>query len=223
MNKTIVLAFAAVIAVVLLGVWYWSEDEVGEVVATTPTSTPPIAVVKDTKIYRDVELGYSVTLPTIISLTTDENKYRIETLYAYEGKGPEESIMGVQFTIPSAMATGTNLSNDTYISIEHLEKGEECNAAAFLSVPDLASETLNDGVVTYSVASSSEAAAGNRYEEYVYALPDTDPCLAVRYFIHSTALENYDEGTVVAFNRTKLFADFDTIRKSLLVSEVVAP
>jgi len=46
-----------------------------------------------------------------------------------------------------------------------------------------------------------EGAAGNRYEEQVWALKDSSPCFAVRYFIHSTVVENYPEGTVIEFDK----------------------
>ena len=74
---------------------------------------------------------------------------------------------------------------------------------------------MNDGGVTYSVASTTDAGAGNRYEEQVYALAGANPCIAVRYFIHTTELGNYPAGTRVAYDRAALLAQFDAIRHSL--------
>ncbi|MEP2120256.1 hypothetical protein, partial [Bauldia litoralis] len=71
----------------------------------------------------------------------------------------------------------------------------------------------------YSVASLSDAGAGNLYDETVYALVGTSPCLAVRTFIHSTNLANYDPGTITAFDEGALTAQFDAIRKTLIVGQ----
>ena len=69
--------------------------------------------------------------------------------------------------------------------------------------------------MTYSVASSTGAAAGNRYEETVYALPGTNHCIAVRYFIHYGVIENYPVGLVREFDKKSLLKEFDTIRRTL--------
>ncbi|MCA9730335.1 MAG: hypothetical protein KC729_21825, partial [Candidatus Eisenbacteria bacterium] len=76
-------------------------------------------------------------------------------------------------------------------------------------------ETL-DGV-SYSVASRREAAAGNRYEETVYAIRGTRPCVAVRTLIHYGVIENYPPETH-AFDREALGATLDRMRKSLVLA-----
>jgi hypothetical protein len=50
----------------------------------------------------------------------------------------------------------------------------------------------------------------------VYALKGTKPCIAVRYFIHSTSIGNYDPNAGVReFDREALLGAFDQIRRSL--------
>ncbi len=215
MNKSFVFLFVALI-VVGVGVWYWSTRQSSDVV-TVPITTQPSTEVPATRVYKDATLGYSITFPTALSSTTNDALYRVETLYTYTGMRPGTSIPGVKFTIPRAMTTGTNLSPDSYLSVEHLVKGQACDAVAFIGIPNVKSQTIREGTLTYSFASSSGAAAGNRYEESVFALPNTSPCIAVRYFVHYGAIENYDASTTKAFNQVRLFADFDTIRKSLVV------
>ena len=61
------------------------------------------------------------------------------------------------------------------------------------------------------------AGAGNFYEEEVWAIPDTNPCIAIRYFIHSTNIYNYTPGAVKEFDRQKLINQFDEIRRSLIL------
>jgi len=66
-------------------------------------------------------------------------------------------------------------------------------------------------------ARRTEAAVGNRYEETVYAMPGTSPCVAVRYFIHWTIIENYPPGAVTAFDRQALLDRFDAMRGTLVL------
>lgn len=206
-----------IVALILIvaGSYYWFSRQSDDVLVEVPTEQPATAV--PANVYKDDTLGFSITLPTVLASTSDDSLYSVEAPYAYTAMGPDTSIAGVKFTIPRAMTTGTNLSSDSYISVEHLKVGEVCDASAFMSVPGVEPQILREGSNTYSFASSSDAGAGNRYEEYVYALPDTNPCLAVRYFVHYGAIENYDSN-ITAFNRTKLFADFDSIRKTLVIN-----
>ena len=142
--------------------------------------------------------------------------FSINDVYTYDQFGPKKLIHGVKFVIPGEMATGTNLASfDTGISVEQLPRAKNCTADIYLTT-DVKAETWNDNGVEYSVASSSGAAAGNYYEEYIYALPGTHPCTAVRYFIHSTNIGNYPTSTVREFDRSALLIPFDEMRHSLV-------
>jgi hypothetical protein len=161
-----------------------------------------------TQTYASSTLGISVVVP---------KTFLVNEKYAYD-LVPGKQIQGVKFTIDPAMATGTNLSTDTYISVESQPNAKQCTATLFL---DGIHPTLSttEGRVTYSVASSSGAGAGNRYEETVYALQGTNPCVAVRYFVHYGVIQNYPEGTVTEFDNVKLMNVFDGIRSSLIVNQ----
>ena len=84
------------------------------------------------------------------------------------------------------------------------------------------SVSITEGGVKYLLAKQTGAAAGNIYEEWVYAIENSTPCTALRYFIHSTNIGNYATGTVQAFNKTSLIADFDQIRRSLQLGSAPA-
>ncbi len=147
--------------------------------------------------------------------------YAIDQSYRYQGLGPGRDIYGIKFTIPAAMATGTNLGADSYLSVEGFAKAgppaPECTASRFLGRAT-ASTVIDDGV-TYSVATSTGAGAGNRYEEIVFALAGTNPCIAVRYYIHYGVFENYPPGTVRRFDEQALLAEFDAMRRTLVVAQ----
>lgn len=139
----------------------------------------------------------------------------VNEAYAYSLLGPDSpGIPGVKFTVPSSMSEGTNLSSDSGVSVEYLGGVDECSAEYFLYEP-MALHTVEDMGVTYSIASMAGIGAGNHYEEQVWALVGSSPCVALRYYTHSTVVENYPEGTVTVFDKEALLQTFDTIRESL--------
>ncbi len=162
-----------------------------------------------TQSYVNGQEGFSLRYP---------QGYSVDEAYQYQEFGPGKAIGGVKFTIPPSTAYGTNLAPDTYVSVESIPQAQDCSAALFLpnSPP---SQSVTDGGVIYSVASTTGAAAGNRYEETVYAIPETTSCLAIRYFVHWGVIENYPQGSVQAFNHTDLINQFDAIRRTLTVGQ----
>ncbi len=148
--------------------------------------------------------------------------YTLNEQYRYTELGPKKEIAGIKFVIASTTAAGTNLSPDSYVSVEGIPLATstlatDCSASLFVS--GAKPQTVNDGQVTYSFAATMGAAAGNRYEEAVFALPGTNPCIAMRYFIHSTVFENYPAGTVKQFDEKALVAQFDAMRHTLIIAQ----
>lgn len=166
---------------------------------TTDTTPPP----PTTSTYATST--YSVTYPV---------GYTVNEAYAYDQFGPTKLIAGVSFTIPASMATGTNLSSDTHLSVEQLPRAKKCTGDIFVNSNVKATSVTENGV-EYSVATTSDAGAGNLYDETVYAIASSSPCTAVRYLVHSTQFANYPAGTVTAFDRAAIMTAFDTIRHSL--------
>lgn len=200
----ILTGLVVVVALGVGGFFLW-KDNVEEMEATTepvPKEVEPL-----TATFSSSTLGFSVDYP---------KDYVLDVDYTYDAFGPEKRIHGVKFIIPPSMATGTNLSAfDTGVSVESLPRAVHCTGDIYL-MADVGASLLSEGGMVYSVASSSEGAAGNRYEEIVYAVASSSPCTAIRYFIHSTSLDNYPSGTVREFDRASLFQAFDEIRKSLM-------
>lgn len=197
---------------------FWSKGNTAFVLEHTTDMTygDCIKVVPDPgdlpQVYESGSDGFSLRYP---------EGYVVDPLYVYSELGPGKHIAGIKFTIPAAVAAGTNLSAGSYIAIEQLPKINECNAGLFLSsvAAPYASHMLVDHDIAYSVASSTDAAVGNRYEEDIYAIPGTNPCIGIRYFIHWTVLENYPQGTVRQFDRSSLLAQFDAIRDTLTLGQ----
>jgi membrane-bound inhibitor of C-type lysozyme len=158
-------------------------------------------------VYSNSEMGVSIRYP---------EGFSVNEKYIYGNLGPHKEIYGTKLTIDPNIATSTNLAMDTYISIESIPQVSTCDAALFLD-PQISKKSisLQEGKNIYSVSSSTGAGAGNRYEEEVYAIPGTNPCIAVRYYIHYGAFENYPEGSVRPFDREALISIFDSIRQTL--------
>ncbi len=158
-------------------------------------------------IYSNDTNSFSIRLP---------QGYSIDELYRYQ-MSPDVVIGGVQFKIPASLAQGTNLFNDTYISIERVPQTQNCAASIFLDGTHPTTERIENGT-TYSFIEASNAGAGNRYEESIYAIPGTNPCVAVRYFVHYGAIQNYEPGAVKEFDKRALLEQFDLIRSTLVVN-----
>lgn len=171
------------------------------------------------QVYGNSEMGFTLRFPSIVASSSqgNPNSYKVDQSYVYYGS-PTMKIYGVKFTVPEAMATGTNLGSDSYISVESIPQKQVCTANLFLdgNHPPV---QITDGDVTYSYASSSNAGAGNRYEEQVFAIPGTNPCMAVRYLVHYSVFENYPEGTIKRFDMNALLKEFDSIRRTLVVNQ----
>ncbi|MEI9993990.1 MAG: hypothetical protein WDM91_05320 [Rhizomicrobium sp.] len=160
------------------------------------------------KHYTDAMLGYTIAYPP---------GWSIDTHYVSAALGPDREIHGVAFTIPAGTAAGTNLGTDSKLSVESLP-GSGCQPSQFVDPADDVHRVHADGRI-YTAATSEDAGAGNRYETQIFVIDGTSPCVAVRYFIHSAAIGNFDPGTVKAFDRAGLLAAFDRIRATLTLGK----
>jgi|SRR3989344_5468142 len=200
MQNKIIIGGIVIIVIAVGGFYVWK---------TLPTNTTPAApvVAEDTRLtYASTTLGVSLKYP---------RDFTVDTAYAYTGF-PKKPISGVKFTIPGATATGTNLSSDTGISVEQLPRAKKCTGDIYI-VDNVKPVEMTVGSTTYSVATTSGAGAGNFYEEMVYAISGSQPCTALRYFIHSMNIGNFEQGVAREFDRAALLNAFDKIRQSLVL------
>ncbi len=203
MQKIIIGVIVAVL-LAIVGYYFLHGGKTTKPSVETIATTTPEAITTTTY----ATSTFSVTYP--MEYTSDE-------AYAYDQFGPKKLIEGVKFTIPGTIATGTNLSIDTGISVETLPRAKNCTGDIYIK-DNVKAQPITENGVQYSMASTSGAGAGNFYEEVVYALVNSAPCTAVRYLIHSTNIGNYTPGTVTEFDRAALVNDFDTIRQSLVLT-----
>jgi hypothetical protein len=160
----------------------------------------PIAPLSGMILYHDDRHGFAIAYPP---------HWAVDRNFTRDLSPP---IHGVSFTISADRVKGTNLGSDTRLSVEHIDG--PCRASRFLDEAE-GEHSVTDGNRTYSVASENGAGAGNRYEETVYALPGPRSCVGIRYFIHYSAIQNYDPGSVKEFDRDELIQTFDRMRRSL--------
>jgi membrane-bound inhibitor of C-type lysozyme len=196
---------------------FWSKGNGALVLENNQdqTYTGCIEIAKDPgglpQVYESGQNGFSMRYPS---------GYSVDEAYKYQEMGPGKSISGVKFTIDPSVATGTNLSSDSYFSVEQIPQTQNCSARLFLDLANGGSvSTTTDNGVDYSVASSTGAGAGNRYEEWVYAIPGTNPCVGIRYFVHYGVLQNYPAGSVKEFDQASLLNTFDSMRRTLILNQ----
>lgn len=157
------------------------------------------------KMYSNLDTGVTVRYPDAFS---------VDSAYVYDGLGKQKRIAGVAFTIPKSVLEGTNLSADTKVSVEVIPNVPRCSARMFIR--DLKKiKPLLDGENSYSFGYTKEQTAGHIYEEDIFAIPESSPCVAVRYFIHSKDIGGYVAGSVKEFDRNDLLTAFDVVRSSL--------
>lgn len=140
--------------------------------------------------------------------------YSVNPDYEYQALGPEGRIPGVSFTVPASLAAGTNLSRDTYMSVE-FPGSSSCDAVQFVGEARTSSTRVTEDGVDYSVATGGGAAAGNLYQETAYAAIRGNTCFVTRLLVHTTNIGNYDPGTVRAFDVATLEPTFAAFRRSV--------
>ena len=208
------------IIVVVFGWWSYAHRAVPVTPVVSHATTPVLPVISPVatvlaapmmsasdiatwKTYTDVTQGFSIKYPS---------DWTVNTAYTDSVMGPGTERSGVSFTIPKSMTTGTNLGWDTSVAVETNTHATTCTANEFFD-PQSVSKTFDAGVngIAYNFATGSDAGAGNRYETFFATMPGTNPCLGVQLFIHSSNIDNYDPGTVRAFDRTQLLSIYETM------------
>ncbi|MEN9621881.1 MAG: hypothetical protein RLZZ67_315 [Candidatus Parcubacteria bacterium] len=199
MKKIFLIISALIVLAGLL--WFLTHSKSETIIQTqgvTGDVTPPKGV------YKSSLFGFEITPAP--GFTVNES-------YLNQDFGPGREIPGIAFIIPELFSKGTNLSADSYIAVEKLSD-VDCEPASFIDSPQAAEDIVVDGI-SFKKASVSDAGAGNRYDQTVFVTENDGACIAVREFVHTTQIANYDPGTVKEYDRAGLSALFETMLKSL--------
>lgn len=208
-NQSKNIAIVLGILVVVIGVWYAVSSLLNKPSDTNNQGAnneklPEVTIDPNWKKYSNDTYTFSIEYP--IDFIQNEN-------YIYQALGPGKDIKGVAFTISEAHNKGTNLSSDSYFSVEQLPGDQECTARNFISNP-LTENTVEENGRTYSVVTGGDAAAGNRYEDTVFATKINSICYGLRLMVHTTVIENYEPGTIKEYDRQKLVTLYNRFRST---------
>ncbi|MBP9701891.1 MAG: hypothetical protein KBD47_02840 [Candidatus Pacebacteria bacterium] len=172
-----------------------SIDEKGIVTVAYADRKPEESFADEPSVGKSIRLFYNKKDNEFINIGSlqlySNNTLGVSMFYPKQFTVTETPEM-VKFTIPEILSANTNLSKDSYLSVE---KNAECKDKNI-----------------------EEAGAGNRYEEKIFVIVNTDPCLVVHYFIHYTAFENYPKGAIKEFDKVAVLGLFDSIKKTLWLS-----
>lgn len=197
------------ILVVVIGVWYAVSSLLNKPSDTNNQGAnneklPEVTIDPNWKKYSNDTYTFSIEYP--IKFIENEN-------YIYQALGPGKDIKGVAFIVSEDVSKGTNLSSDSYFSVEQLPGDQECIARNFISNP-LTENTVEENGRTYSVVTGGDAAAGNRYEDTVFATKINSICYGLRLMVHTTVIENYEPGTIKEYDRQKLVTLYNRFRST---------
>ncbi|MBX9765298.1 hypothetical protein K2X83_01510 [Patescibacteria group bacterium] len=159
--------------------------------------------------YADYNLGLSVRYPA--DFTVDDS-------YNYVGLGQDKYIQGISFSVPASKLKGTNLLPGTQASVEIIPNTPSCHVKLFLSDPSNIRSFI-DGDVLYSSGMHKSENSKSEYEEQVYAITGSSPCVAIRYLIRTEPITSYNAASLASYNRKDLLSVFDTMRHSLVVQK----
>ena len=198
---------AGALLVVLAVAGYFGWQALSNRAPAEPAQTPQeqVPVVQSTT-YASSTMKFSVSYPP---------KFTLEEPYAYTRVSPTKPISGVKFRVPASFTQGTDLASDSGVSIEQLPRANACAGDIYLKA-NVKAAPFADGTINYSVATSTEALGSDTFEEAIFAVTGSSPCIAVRYFLHTTAATGTATSTR-AYDRAGLLAAFETIRRSLSV------
>lgn len=164
-----------------------------------------IDTTKYPKVYESLKYGFKINTP---------EDFKIDENYRYLLPG-NKYLEGVKFSVPERFFKGTNLSSETYISVEKISNPlSACSMDEFSGYHELTG-IEKVGKLSFSKAISISAGVGNRYDETILVTKVEDGCLGIRFFIHYTVIENYPEGSVKEYDDKLLRETFSDIFKTI--------
>jgi hypothetical protein len=160
-----------------------------------------------------------------------------DALSSYSGKGfsigylsdvfdVKESSNGFLELTKKSLNPRENLSEvSVFIESTYLPFGKKCSASLFKSVLNgyliERIKIVNEGGVSYSVTSTKEDKKNRGKNEEIWAIVDSNPCVAVKYFYETVDGGMFDDGGGKReYNREALSRLFAEVRKSVKFSRI---
>ncbi len=131
--------------------------------------------------------------------------------YTQSWKADSDSTMGLLMAkvfVPQAFEPKTNFGDATFTV------GTSSDPEAVRTCLGTSKSWVLINNTVFATITSSDAAAGNRYDTTSYRAVRNNQCYAIEYTVHYLALANYPSGSVTAFDEPKIRAALETIVQS---------
>jgi hypothetical protein len=144
--------------------------------------------------YEDTQLGFSLYRPESSAVHTQ----------GFEAYLPLTQTAVVAIVLPAALFAGTNLGEaGVFIGASSSPAVTSKWNLPSVEYGEVPAGTATLGGISFAVFTSTDAAAGNIYEERIYRALHGDVCFEIVELLHSTNIGNYDPGTVVEFDKAR--------------------
>jgi len=184
-----------------------TESSTTTTAAPTTTTLPQIIPGVTTLKYVSSTYGFSIRRPKTASVVTS----------GFDGFLPLTKKAVVGIVLPKSLFHGTNLQEAAvYIGASKLPAVLAAWNMPVAAIGETGAGTTAINGVSFAIFTSSDAGAGNYYEQRTYRVVHKGTCFEITEFLHSNSIGNYTPGTVQEFDKVKfqgyLEAIVDTFR-----------
>ncbi|MBA3789149.1 hypothetical protein H0X32_01995 [Patescibacteria group bacterium] len=187
-----------------------------ETIATTSPSTSLATSSVAMKSYTDRGQTFSLSYPETFTFVGKDDGFAHYAQGWLQSAATLGSVL-VRITVPSSFEPKTNFVDATFGVGSSADRDAiaQCLMAPQSSGPVLPKTTVTIHGVEYTKFISSDAGAGNVYENTSYRTVRNGQCYGVEYTIHSSNIGNYsrDQG-ITAFDQAKIHAALEGIVQS---------
>lgn len=196
-----------VLLLIAIGAWYVIMET--SVPATTASSTQATTTAQTTIIpgspnetYADQHLAFTIQYPATASTTNDFST----------GFLPLTATPVIGIELPASMFAGTNLA-EAGVYIGATTSPDVMTACTDLSkvTGPVSTSTAQIGGQNFVEVDSTDAGAGNVYQQKTFRAFQNGSCLEIVELLHSADIGNYPSGTVQPFDQAQFQGILDAI------------
>ena len=199
--------FFAIMAllVVVLAIVYALKDHKPQ--AISENAAPVIIAGAPSVQYKSDQLEFSFWYPEGSSAKTDN----------FEGYLSVTKTPIVAVTLAPSLFQGTNLREaGVFIGASSSPAVVGVCAAASADTGEHVAGSVDVGMTTFSVFTSTDAGAGNFYDARTYRTIHNGTCFEIVEMLHSSNINNYTPGTVQPFDLTKFSSTLEAIMNTFV-------